>query len=463
MKMLPRTFYFITLTILFSLGFYRNQWNVVPMDDVLYRRNVSETFILGRLVKSHQDGILSAGGLLGMGDVSVGNFNNATIKNQIRKYNEGTGFSRYWTYRSQPGFQGIAYSLVDSWTDFAPSTNLFIFRSSISIASALVLAGVCLWFLLEVGWIASIGAAIYVVFSTRLAVFGGNLFWSLWSFYLPFLVPAFMLRRADGKGESVLTFRFAVVVFFLSFIKILFSGFEFITTALMMTTVPLIYYAVLKGWKWTLLIRALVITGMSLAASVLAGLLLLLVQIRMDVGNFRGAFAHIIFSFKNRSYDNEELANGMTDSLQVTLEKIWDVIVYNLNGYAFSLSHRFSVNSGVLRDVLDGRYLFLVMLFIIATVLVLAMHAHLREAKSNRAGLALTAACWYSALAPLSWFVVFRDHALGHTTLDYLVWEMPFTLFGFALVGYTVSALSRLGLQQFRFSKRVPSSHLPPG
>ena len=449
--------------ILFSLGFYKNQWNAVAMEDVLYRRNVSETFIFGRLVKSRQHGVFSAGGLLGIGDVTESNFDNATIQNQRRKYNKGTDFAYgYWTYKSQPGFQGIAYSLADSWTDFAPSTNLLIFRSSISIALALVLAGVCLWFLLEFGWIASISAVIYILISSKLAIFGGNLFWSLWSFYLPLLVLAFMLRRAHGKGESTLTFRFAVVVFFLSLIKILFSGFEFITSALLLTTVPVIYYAVLKGWEWKLFIRAWVIASIGLAASVLVGLLLLLLQIRIDIGNYRDALTHIIFSFRNRTYDYEVLKNGVPDSFRVAVEKTLYVIENNLNGYAFSLSPRFSVNSGVLRDVLDGRYLFLIILFAIASVFVLATHAYLSKDKNNRVGPALTAACWYSALAPLSWFVVFRDHAFGHTTLDFLVWEMPFTLFGFALVGYAVSVLSRLGLQQNYFSKRTPSSQTPP-
>jgi hypothetical protein len=452
-KILLPFFYFIILTILFSLGFYKNQWNVVAMEDVLYRRNVSETFILGRLVKSHQDGIFSAGGLLGMGDVTEGNFNNATIQNQYRKYNKGIGFSKYWTYKSQPGVQGMVYSIVDLWTDFAPSTNLFIFRSSISIALSLVFAGICLWFLLEFGWIASISAAFYILISSKLVIFGGNLFWSLWSFYLPLPVLAFMLRKADGMGESALTFRFTATVFTLSSIKILFSGFEFITSALLLTTVPVIYYAVLKNWEYKTFLRALVMTVTGLAASVLAGLLLLGVQIRMDVGNYRDAFMHILFSWRNRTYDQEVLTSGVPDSFSVMIEKTLEVIRHNLNGYAFSLSTRFPVNSGVLRDVLDGRYLFLVILFAIATVLVLTTYAHLRKYKDNRVGPALIAACWYSALAPLSWFVIFRDHAYGHRSLGYLVLEMPFTLFGFALVGYALSALSKLGLQQFRFSK----------
>jgi hypothetical protein len=447
LKTLYRVFYFTTLTILFSLGFYKNQWKAASMFDVQYRRDISEAFIMGRLVKSHQDGIFSAGGLLGMGDVDEGNFNSSTLKNQYRKYDKGTDFYKYWLYKSQPGFQGIAYSLADAWTDFAPSTNLFLFRASISIVLSLILAGVCLWFLLEAGWMASISAALYILFSTKLAIFGGNLFWSLWSFYLPLLVIAFVLRRAGGRVGATLTFRFAVLVFVLSFIKILFSGFEFITTALLLGTVPLVYYAVLKGWEFKLFIRSMVIALVALAASVLAGLIVLFVQIRMAVGNNQDAFAHIIYSLKNRTYEHDALAGGVTDSSQGMLGRIFLVIEHNLNGYAFSFSNHFSVSSGVLKDLLDGRYLFLVLLFILVTVIVIALNKN----NDHRVGLALVAACWYSALAPLSWYVIFRDHAYGHRMLDYLVLEMPFTLFGFALAGYAVSALSRLWQRQSRF------------
>jgi hypothetical protein len=442
MKRIPLTVpYIVIITISFTLGFYRNHWGVVEMEDVLYRRNVSEIFIMGRLVKSHQDGVFSAGGLLGIGDVSEGNYNNATIQNQYKKYDKGTNFSEYWTYKSQPGFQGMVYGIVDAWTDFAPSTNLLIFRSSVSLALSLILSGVCLWLLLEFGWIASISAAIFILLSRTLAVFGGNLFWSIWSFYLPLLVLAFLLRNVNAKGEYTLTLRFTLVVFFLSLIKILFSGFEFITTALVMDTVPFIYYAVLTRQKWKIFIRGFINLGIGLVGSVLAGLFLLSIQIRLDVGNYKDAFTHIIYSWRNRTYDHGALTYGASDSFKGVVEKTVDVIKHNLNGYAFSLSTQHPVISDLIRDLIDGKYMFLVILFATATVLLLITNAYSRRKDDHQIGLALVVTSWYSALAPLSWFVVFRDHALGHTTLDYIVWEMPFTIFGFALVGYTVSTL----------------------
>ncbi|MBT7188802.1 MAG: hypothetical protein HN560_03500 [Anaerolineae bacterium] len=59
----------------------------------------------------------------------------------------------------------------------------------------------------------------------------------------------------------------------------------------------------------------------------------------------------------------------------------------------------------------------------------------------RKTGYALLVTAWYSTLAPLSWFVVFKAHAYIHTSLDFLVWQMPFMFFGLALSGYAIQYL----------------------
>jgi hypothetical protein len=48
---------------------------------------------------------------------------------------------------------------------------------------------------------------------------------------------------------------------------------------------------------------------------------------------------------------------------------------------------------------------------------------------------ALLAATWFSLLAPLSWFVLFKAHSYIHTQINFILWQMPFTIFGFAFCG----------------------------
>jgi hypothetical protein len=65
------------------------------------------------------------------------------------------------------------------------------------------------------------------------------------------------------------------------------------------------------------------------------------------------------------------------------------------------------------------------------------------KTKTYQTGIALVVTTWFSFLGPLSWFVVFRDHAALHTRLDFIVWQMPFTLYGFALIGFVISSLNK--------------------
>ena len=440
--------YFLFITALFTFGFFQNKWRVVPMDEILYRRDMSEIFIMGRLVKSRQDGVFSAGGLLGVGDVPGWTVNGRDINNQYVKYNKELDFDSYWTYKSHPGVQGLFYSIFDAWTNINPVNNLRIFRFAISFVLAIFFSGICYWFLAEFGWVAAISSSFFILISKWITLLGGNLFWSLWSFYLPLLIISFLLRNVNNRQKFSTTFRFTVIVFILALTKILFSGFEFITSSLVMMTVPLIYYAVLDAWKWKEIVAAYIKMGIGLAGSVLAGLLLLVVQVRMDIGNYKSAVDHIVNSLRNRTYGEDMI---FIDSIKSTM----GLVRFYLDGHAFSLSTRVLQIPEVAKDLLDGRYLYIVILFALATILFLALRSRSKFAHTDREGFSLVVASWYSILAPLSWLVIFRDHAAAHTSLDFIIWQMPFLLYGFALVGYVMSTIgkSRNSIYQSRHLK----------
>ncbi len=40
-----------------------------------------------------------------------------------------------------------------------------------------------------------------------------------------------------------------------------------------------------------------------------------------------------------------------------------------------------------------------------------------------------------SVLAPLSWFVIFKAHSYLHAHLNFIVWQLPFAILGFAMCG----------------------------
>jgi len=419
--------YFIFITILFALGFYRNQWRIVDMADVQYRRDVSEIHVLGRLVKSRQDGILSAGGLLGIGDVSKPSVDSRVIKNQYNKYVDGKEFFQYWTYNSTPGFQGIVFSLFDLLTNFTPTQNLAIFRLSVSLFLAAILSVFCIWVQEEAGWVASFLVAMFILVSKWLTILGGNMYWCLWAFYLPLVVFSYILK-VHGNNEKLSFSTIFIFTFFLALVKILFTGFEFITTGLLLISVPFVYYGVLGGWGWKLFIKRMIILGSAMISATLAGLIILSIQVQSVLGGYREAWGYIIYAWDRRTVgDQTSWINPIS------------VIRTYLEGHAFSLSDRLNVGSGIVKELVDGKYIYLILLIAVATAVFLVRYKASKNLKFHKVGFALMITSWCSILAPLSWFVVFKEHAEVHTSLDFIVWQMPFMLYGAALIGFVMS------------------------
>lgn len=441
-ELLLKILFFMIVTIFFTFGFYRNQWRVVDMSEVQYRRDVSEIYVLGRLVKSHQDGVLSAGGLLGIGDVTESSVESRVIKNQYDKYRIGKGFSQYWAYKSHPGFQGIVFSTFDSLTDFTPMRNLAIFRIAVSLLLSITLSLFCLWIWVEIGWFASILVVFFILASKWFSIFGGNIYWSLWSFYLPLTILSFFIKKAENNHKYPFS-RLLIVAFILSLVKILFSGFEFITSGLLIVTAPFVYYAVLNNWGWKLFARRMIGLGISLISSIMIGLIILSIQIKSLLGGYDEALKYIIFAWNKRTYGYENIMGSSSGASKNMGVKILDIIVNYLNGYAFSLSTHLRISSTFLKDLVDGKYLFLILLFASATVVFFIKYRSSEKTKTYQTGIALVVTTWFSFLGPLSWFVVFRDHAALHTRLDFIVWQMPFTLYGFALIGFVISSLTK--------------------
>jgi hypothetical protein len=66
------------------------------------------------------------------------------------------------------------------------------------------------------------------------------------------------------------------------------------------------------------------------------------------------------------------------------------------------------------------------------------LRKRLGSEREKQCSIALIIATWFSILAPLSWFVIFKAHSYIHTHMNYIVWQMPFTLLGFAVCGLVV-------------------------
>lgn len=440
------------------LGFDANFWRVADQHWFENHQRDMESFVVGRIVKSRQDGIFSGGGLTGQGSFDAGpvksiedagftqvpdDTNNAPSTlaqdNQYLAYTNSLRFGSFTTYNSQIGGQGMLFGLLDKSAAFSPAEKLQAFHALTSLLSALVLTAIVLWFYLEFGLTVALFVLASAVFSQWLVVFGRNLWWSLWSFYLPI---AAVMHQLGSKQERVSRkfLLLGITAFITVFIKCLITGYEYITTTLVMMTVPIIYYAVLQAWGVRKLLAGMFTAAVSSCLAVLLTFVLLCFQVAAVKGSFQDGVNHIVYSFAKRTHaDPKNFTPAYAASLNSSTLRV--VARYLKGTYFDANNYLHCSNKLVSLFVLKVHYAYVLLLFMIMSGWLYSLKTKCVVAEEKQKWLALLVTAWFSILAPLSWFVIFKAHSYIHVHMNYIVWQMPFILFGFAVCGAVAKIL----------------------
>ncbi len=410
-------------------AFYGNSWHIVSRKWLDHHTIRMECFIVGRMVQSRQHGILSAGGFPGQGS-PTGRYPrdpDASRRFQYRAYLEGLDFKSYWSYKSQIGGQGMFFSLLDGLIPLPPQKRLAVHYGVTSSFLVFCLITVVLWFYWEHGLFPALAVLLSLGLSQWLFLFGRDLWWSTWAFYLPMAVLMHYFRRHPDFGAQR-AMAIAGLVFLVVFTKCLFNGYEYITSTLIMMVVPLVYYGVLHRWGVSNLNRRLALVATSSILGVALSIGILCLQIGAVKGGFMKGVHHIVYSLEKRTYGNPaDFPTEYRESLESSVAGI-------VSGY---LDRPFLTHTTSPYFIL--RYRHLVVLFLVASAFLFWLDRGLEgwEKRKNRV---LVLATWFSLLAPLSWFVIFKAHSYIHTHMNSIVWQMPFTLFGFAVCGSVIQA-----------------------
>ena len=431
---------FLSVLSLF-LGFFTNCWRVADQQWFDNHQRDMESFIVGRMVKSRQDGIFSSGGLTGFGSLEATqvNYFDDPCSNQYLAYTNGLPFGTYTTYNSQIGGQGMFFGILDKFTTCSPHEKLRLFHALTSLFSAVALTAIIFWFYLEFGLTVALLVLVSAVFSQWLVVFGRNLWWSMWAFYLPVAVIMHYLRF-KRELMNVKPFAFGAIVFITIFIKCLFTGYEYITTTLVMMVVPLVYYGILKGWNFRKLLAGLFTAASSSCLAILLTFLILCFQVASVQGSFRDGVNHIVYVFAKRTHANPQdfpsiYASSLKSSTtRVVARYLWGTF-FDANNY-LSCSNQF-----VSAYLLKIRYLYLILLFMTMSGMLYFLRNRCVAEEEKQKRVALIFATWFSILAPLSWFIIFKSHSYLHVHMNFIVWQMPFVFFGFAVCGLVVKSL----------------------
>jgi len=438
-------------------GFYQNQWRAAGRDRFIEWRRDREAMVIARIVESRKSGIFSYGGMLGFGctesDVCKREtFTLENLKEEYVVYYKGGLFLSYDPYTSHPGVQGVVFSLLESASDSKFEENLDLFHGIVSLISALTLGLFFSWVYMEIGLLAALTSLLFVAISEWMTFYGGNIFWNLWAFYLPFVSSSLYLMRGNPDKS-----RLGLILYFTIIIKCLFTGFEFIATAMVMPLIPFVYYAVRDKWKITLVLARIIKASLWILSGVFTVLLILLWQISEVKPTISEAVETLTYALEKRTYGDPVNFVSEAESLSSDL---LPVLMNFVTGRAIRFGDIFHLPTKT-----EISYLFIFKLFFVFTlILILLLYTtkkHLTEKKIT----VITATIittWMSLGAPLSWFVLFKAHAYEHPHLDFIVWQMPYTLYGFALFGLIVETILYLLFRQkiFRVLPKRNDNHL---
>ena len=424
----------VSILLLF-FGFYANSWRVANQRWFDRHQRDSESLLIGRIVKSRQDGIFSVGGLLGIGvkaDIELHGVSPTQMNAQYLAYLNKLSFDGYSPYMSQTGGQGMLFRLLDILIPLSPQIKLRLFYALTALLSSIALAAIINWFYDEFGWQVVIFVAGSAVFSQWLTVFSRNLYWGLWAFYLPMIVAMYFLKRHRAPASRQFI-RFGILIFISISIKCFINGCEYITTTLVMMMVPLVYYAILDKWnrdqclKWTF--AAVLGSGVAIFLS----FTILCFQIGSVKGGFMDGVGYLVYTLGKRTHGNaESFPAAYAASLDASTVLV--VIVY-MNGVFFDLNNYLShPNSFVSNFLLKIRYIYLIVFFIVMSVLLFLCSNDTVMTERRQHYIALIWATWFSILAPLSWYVISKAHSFDHRHMNFLPVADAFYLLWFCCV-----------------------------
>ncbi len=436
----------LTLLLLVP-SFFSNAWHVAERKRFLDEQAVGECLIAGRMVKTRRDGIVSAGGLTGawVQDTALARglsdswLSPQQARDQYAIYFNGAGPATYAPYLSQTGGQAMLYSVLDGLIPAPPRTRLALLHLLTSLLSAVALTLIILWFHAEFGSAVAMTVACSTVLSQWLTVFGSNLWWSLWAFYLPMIAAMYFLKKSRAHGRTALIAA-GILCFAAVFAKCLVNGFEFITTTLVMMLIPFVYYAIRHGRGVRLFLKETIAAMTGACLAVCLSLAILSFQIAAVKGSVRDGVEHIVYSFGKRTHGQ---AHDYPDPLKESLEApTLGVLVRYLAASYFDFNNYLTVSSQFLSGfVFKIRYAYLIAVFLAMSGVVLLRAQSGDSAELRARNVALVCAAWASMLAPLSWFVVFKAHSFVHAGINFILWQMPFTFFGFAVCGVAVKSV----------------------
>jgi len=205
--------------------------------------------------------------------------------------------------------------------------------------------------------------------------------------------------------------------------------------------VPLVYYNILHRLGIRRMVKdiALMLLGSFLATFL--SLIILCFQIGTVEGSMIKGVDHILYSLSERTYSNPQKFTGLiAGGLKFD---ILSIVIRYVKGSFLSLTNIPAITGSFLSlYLLQVRYAYILFITFVASVFLYSFRKKCKSLKQGQKQIALVLTTWFSILAPLSWFIIFKQHSYTHTHMNFIVWQMPFIFFCFALCSLAIKKVT---------------------
>ena len=425
---------FLGAFIVFLLSFQNNFFNAATKSLFKGHERFSEALVLGRMIETQNNGYMSHGGFLGRHKIE--GFINFQYEAFLNNKFPDSGFR---PYRQSFGLQGYFYASIDSVLRFvgleSGATRLYLNKLVTSSLFAALLVLFVYFIKHNFGYLSAITFVFLVATSQWVVVHSNNLYWMFFLVILPFIIVTTFLQLNIQDKKTLLIRRINLLyisVFFAVLIKSL-SGYEYISTVLIATVTPLIFFAIRDTWDAKAFLVRFLSVGLSGVAGFFTAILMHLKPLTNVQGSLTKGFEHLWGTIAKRTHGDP---NMVAEVYRTSLESnIINVILKYFNGRAFNLDSLIGFGGYITFWEL------IITFFIMSTVITFLTFSLNGYKKYKKLNLAAAATLWFSFLAPLSWYILAKGHSYLHQHINHVLWYVPFLLIGFAYFGFVISLI----------------------
>lgn len=302
-------------------------------------------------------------------------------------------------------------------------------QATVALSTAIILALFLTFLAVEFGMFPVTIMGLWMIFTNVwLTGFARNIFWVPGTWFLPFICSAYFIYFDNPKHYKWMYLSvFATIMLKSS------MGYEYLTTIMIFTTLPVFYFAIARSWTWYKFLQIFIKISLACILGLFTTLLIHAIM--------HGGIDHIMqrLYWRTINIEHERSATG-----NYTILKTLSIYILNANIYYVAF---------IVSLLLES--LFILLRFLGSRFPIIKYSIGPGIPIEPKKYIALCITIILSFLGTISYHVIFMQHSAVHTHMNYVLWFMPFWFFMVLLVFFEIpSSLGKYITLQF-FKKKT--------